>query len=125
MTVAESSDLLREFSRRRVNLFFSSVILVAFLGVLIDEMGDLIDVVDDGGLVVLAIITIAIIALTWKKNTPQQLKSTNNIVMIIALVMIALTIFGIYNEMGDSKAFGDDIAQMIVTVALLLNRFVP
>jgi hypothetical protein len=123
--VAESTDLLREFSRRRVNLFFSSVILVAFLGVLIDEMADLSDVVDDGGLVVLAIIAIAIIALTWKKNTPQQLKSTNNIVMIIALVMIALTIFGIYNEMGDSQAFGDDIAQMIVTVALLLNRFVP
>jgi hypothetical protein len=27
--------------------------------------------------------------------------------------------------MGDSSAFGDDIAQLIVTVTFLLNRFVP
>jgi hypothetical protein len=123
--VDESRDLLREFSRRRVNLFFSAVILVAFLGVLMEEAGDLGDIIDDGGLVALAVIAIAIIALTWKKNTPQQLKSTNNIVMVVALLMIALTVFGLYNEAGDSAAFGDDIAQMIVTVTFFLNRFVP
>ena len=121
----EPTNLLREFSRRRVNLFFSGVILVAFLGVLIDEIGDMSDIIDDGGLVVLAIIAIAIIALRWKKNDPPGLKSTNNMVTVIVLLMIALTFFGIYNEMGDATAFGDDIAQLIVTVTFLLNRFVP
>ncbi|MDA4117390.1 MAG: hypothetical protein OK455_03500 [Thaumarchaeota archaeon] len=125
MTTIEQTSLLREFSRRRVNLFFSSVTLVAFLGVLINEIADVSDIIDDGGLVVLALIAIVIIALRWKKNTPDQLKSTNTMVVAVVGVMIALTFFGLYNEMGDQIAFGDDIAQLIVTVTFLLNRFIP
>ncbi|MDA4112897.1 MAG: hypothetical protein OK474_02515 [Thaumarchaeota archaeon] len=125
MTTMEQTNLLREFSRRRVNMFFSAVILVAFLGVIFAESADVSDIIDDGGLVVLAIVAIVIIALRWKKNTPIQLKSTNNMIMAIAVVMIALTFFGLYNEIGDPSAFGDDIAQLIVTVTFLLNRFIP
>ena len=121
----EQTSLLREFSRRRVNTFFSAVIFVAFLGVLLDEVADVSDIIDDGGLVVLALIAMIVIASRWKKNTPIQLKSTNNTVVAIAASMIALTLFGLYNEMGDPTAFGDDIAQLIVTVTFLLNRFVP
>jgi hypothetical protein len=125
VNATEQPGLLREFSRRRVNAFFSAVIFVAFFGVLIDEIADVSDIIDDGGLVTLALIALIIIASRWKKNTPIQLKSTNNAMMVIAVVMIALTLFGLYNEMGDSSAFGDDIAQLIVTVTFLLNRFVP
>jgi hypothetical protein len=125
MTITEQTSLLREFSRRRVNLFFSSVTFVAFLGVLINEIADVSDIIDDGGLVVLALIAIAIIALRWRKNTPDQLKSTNTMVVAVVGVMIALTFFGLYNEIGDQIAFGDDIAQLIVTVTFLLNRFIP
>jgi hypothetical protein len=125
MTTMEQTNLLREFSRRRVNLFFSAVILAAFLGVFVAERADVSDIIDDGGLVALAVIAIVIIALRWKKNTPIQLKSTNTMIMVIALVMIALTFYGLYNEIGDQIAFGDDIAQLIVTVTFLLNRFIP
>ena len=117
--------LLRQFARRRVNLFFSIVIGVAFFGVLMEEIGDLGDIIDDGGLVILALLAIAIIAMRWKRGTPEELNSTNNMVTGIVVVMILLTFFGIYNELGDSTAFGDDIAQLIVTAVFLLNRFIP
>ena len=125
MGLTDQTNLLRGFSRRRVNLFFSGVILVAFLGVLIDEVADLGDIIDDGGLVILAAIAVAIIAMKWKSNTPEQLRSTNRIVMIIAVIMVLLTFFGLYNEFGDTAAFGDDIAQLIVTVTFLLNNLLP
>lgn len=108
-----------------MNLFFTSVILVAFLGVLVNEIADLSDIVDDGGLVILAVIAIVVIASRWKRVSAGELRSTNNIIAVIAVLMIALTIFGLYNEIGDAGAFGDDVAQLIVTVTLALNRFIP
>jgi nicotinamide riboside transporter PnuC len=120
----DSVDEMKEYAKRRVNLFFSSVIFLAFLGVLMEESGDLSDIIDDGGLVLLAIIVIAVIAMRRKKGSAAELKSTNNMVGWLALIMVLLTFYGIYNELGDSAAFGDDIAQLIVTVAFLINRYV-
>ncbi|MFI5419349.1 MAG: hypothetical protein ACHQ1H_00130 [Nitrososphaerales archaeon] len=121
----DQKSLLREFSRRRVNAFFSGVVLVVFLAVSIVERADVSDIIDDGGIAVLAIIGIAIIAARWKKNTPIELKSTNMMIMILAVIMIILTFYGLYNESADPAAFGDDPAQLIVSVALLANRFIP
>ena len=122
--VTEQADMMKEFAHRRVNLFFSLVVAIAFTGVLADEVADLSDIIDDGGIVVLAVIAIAFMAMKWR-SSPAGLKSVNNVVAGIVVVMILLTFFGIYNEMGDAKAFGDDIAQLIVTVVFLLNRFIP
>ena len=124
MTITEQTDLMREFSRRRVNTFFFAVVFVAFLGVLVNEIADVSDIIDDGGLVVLALIGLAFMALRWKKNGAVELKSTNTTVMAIAVIMIGLTFYGLYNEIGDAIAFGDDIAQLIVTVTIVLNRFI-
>lgn len=125
MSPMEQLQVLKEFARRRVNLFFSIIIFVAFLGVLMEEASDIGDIIDDGGLVILAVISIVIISIRWKKKSPTELRSINNTIVVVALVMVALTFFGIFNEIGDSAAFGDDIAQLIVTVTFVFNRFVP
>lgn len=125
MATVEQIQLLKEFARRRVNLFFSIIIFVAFLGVLMEEVADVGDIIDDGGLVVLAVVSIAIIGIRWRKKTPAELRSVNNVIVVVALAMVGLTFFGIYNEIGDPTAFGDDIAQLIVTVTFLSNRFIP
>jgi hypothetical protein len=121
----DQKSLLREFSRRRVNTFFSGVLFVVFLAVSILERADVSDLIDDGGVAVLAIIGIVIIAARWKKNTPIELRSTNTIIMVFAVIMVLLTLYGLYNESADPTAFGDDPAQLIVSIAFLLNRFIP
>lgn len=115
---------IKELGRRRVFAFFWVFVLFAISNVVNEENDIFLHVVDDYTDIVLAVVAIIVLVAMWKKSDLKSLKRTNNIFTILAVVLIAATLFAITQEIGDPTDFGNEIPTLFFGIFMLANRFV-
>ncbi len=108
----------------RTFLYFYIASFVIFLGVIFEEVGPDFHEIDDILFVLFALIAIIMIAYRWKKRSISTLKFTNNVCALIAFLLILVSIYAIIIELGDAADLGDDIPQFILSILILLSRFI-
>lgn len=118
------SNVSKWLGRTRVFAFFWAFALVAIANVITEESDIFLHGVDDYTDIILAIVALIIIAVWWKKQTPAELKRTNNVLTVLAAVLILATIFAITQESGDPTDFGNEIPTLLFGVFMLINRIV-
>ncbi len=114
---------IKELGRRRVFAFFWVFTAFAIGNVVGEENDIFLHVVDDYTDIALAIIAIVVLVLWWKKSDLKQLRTTNNILTVLAVGMVIATVFAITQEMGDPTDFGNEIPTLLFAVFMIINRF--
>jgi hypothetical protein len=119
----EQKDWARQVGRSRVFMFFWAFAVVAIGNVIGEENDMLLHVIDDYVDIVLAVIAIVVLVRVWKKGT-AALKRANDVSAVLAVMLIAMTIFAITQEIGDPADFGNEIPTLLFGIFMLINRFV-
>lgn len=119
----EKRQLLKQFARRRLNVFFFASALGATLFTITEENDMLFHALDDYSIVTLSIIVLGIIFATWKREGLSSLKRLNNISLAIAAILLVFVAFAFTQEINDPSDFGNDPGQLIFLVLLVINRF--
>ena len=116
-------DTIRELGRRRVFAFFWVFTLFAIGNVVNEENDIFLHVVDDYTDIILAVVAIVVLVLWWKRSSMKDLRMTNNILTVLAVLLIAATLFAITQEMGDPTDFGNEIPTLFFGIFMIANRF--
>ena len=119
----EQKQNTRQVGRARVFAFFWVFALVAILNVVTEENDIFLHVIDDYVDIALAVVAIAILAMLWRKKSTQSLRTANNIAAVLAVLLIAMTLFAITQEIGDPTDFGNEIPTLFFGIFMLANRF--
>jgi heme A synthase len=98
--------------------------LIALLNTVAEENDIFLHVVDDYADIAIIVVAIVLLAMWWKKRSPQQLKRTGNVMAVLAVLLIVATIFAITQEYSDPADFGNEIPSLLFGIFLLINRFV-
>lgn len=123
MSSMPDKDTIRELGRRRVFAFFWVFTLFA-IGNAVNEENDIfLHVADDYTDIILAVVAIVVLVLWWKRSSMKDLRMTNNILTVLAVLLIAATIFAITQEMGDPADFGNEIPTLFFGIFMIANRF--
>ncbi len=120
----EITEQLNEFAKMRTFRYFFIASFITFVGLIAAEYGADMHELDDAIFCGLAIVALIILTKRWTKNTVKELKYTNNIMAVLALLMVLISIYAIMIEAGDPTDFGDDIPQLILSIVILLSRFI-
>jgi uncharacterized protein YhhL (DUF1145 family) len=124
MESSSDSSLTKWLGRNRVFAFFWTFALIAILNTVQEENDIFLHVVDDYTDIAIIVVAIVVLAMWWKKRSPQQLKMTGNVMAVLAVLLIAATIFAITQEYNDPADFGNEIPSLLFGIFLLINRFV-
>lgn len=119
----EKKQLLKQFARRRLNVFFFAAALAATVFTITEENDILFHALDDYTIVTLSIIALGMILAMWKKEGLAALKRLNNISVAIAAILLAFVAFAFTQEINDAADFANDPGQLIFLVLLVINRF--
>jgi cytochrome bd-type quinol oxidase subunit 2 len=114
----------KQVGRVRVFAFFWVFALVAILNVVTEENDIFLHVVDDYTDIILAVVAIILLAVYWRKKSTQSLKTANNILTVLAVLLILATIFAITQEINDPTDFGNEIPTLFFGIFMIANRFV-
>lgn len=117
-------EQLTEFARVRTFLYFYIASFIIFIGVIFEELGPDFHELDDILFIALAFIAIVIIIYRWKNRSLSGLRLTNNISALIAFLLVLVSIYAISIEMGDTADFGDEIPQLLLSIIILISRFI-
>ncbi|MCL5068757.1 MAG: hypothetical protein M1368_10460 [Thaumarchaeota archaeon] len=120
---AEKKQLLKQFARRRLSVFFFVAALAATIFTISEENDILFHALDDYAIVTLSIVALGIIFAMWKKESLSELKKLNNISVAIAVILLAFVAFAFTQEINDAADFGNDPGQLIFLLLLVINRF--
>lgn len=122
-TQALDGATIKELGRRRVFAFFWVFTLVAIANTINEENDILLHVVDDYTDIVLAVVAIVVLLLWWKRASFKNLRRGNNILTVLAVLLIVATLYAVTQEMGDPTDFGNEIPTIFFGVFMILNRF--
>jgi len=115
---------VKQIGRRRVNGFFYGLLLVAIFNTVFEESDITSHVADDVADIVLAAVGLLLI-LAWRKRTSiSDLRKINNILAVLAVLVVVATIYAITQEYTDPMDFGNEIPTLIFGIFLLINRFI-
>jgi peptidoglycan/LPS O-acetylase OafA/YrhL len=115
---------VKQLGRRRVFAFFWALLLIAIANT-VNEEGDIfLHVVDDYADIILAVVALIVLVAWWKKSSIPDLKRVNNIMAVLAVLVIIATIYAITQEYTDPADFGNEIPTLLFGIFLLINRFV-
>jgi hypothetical protein len=78
---------------------------------------------DNVATLTLGILGLVILGVTWKMNSATQLRRTNNILFVPGLWLLVFSIFGYEIEAGFPEDIADDILKILISLALVANRF--
>jgi amino acid permease len=120
----EKKKLAKELSRRRLSIIGYATALVASIFTITGEDDIFLHALDDYAIVTLSIVALILFLVWRKKDSLADLKRLNNISLVIALVLLVFVIFAFTQEINDAEDFGDDPAQLIFLILLIVNRFV-
>lgn len=120
---APDSATIKQLGRRRVFGFFWVFVLFAIANTVTEENDIFLHVVDDYTDIVLAVVAIVVLLVWWKKASLPNLKRVNNILTVLAVLLILATIFAITQEMGDPTDFGNEIPTLFFGAFMIANRF--
>jgi uncharacterized membrane protein len=119
----EKRKLLKELARRRLSAIFFGAAFVATLFTVNEESDILLHALDDYAIVTLSIIALIIILVWRNKHSFEDLKRLNNVLLIISAVLLVFVLFAFTQEINDPVDFGNEPAQLIFLIVLVLNRF--
>ncbi len=114
----------KQLGRRRVFAFFWVFALIATLGIISTEIDDSVAMLDEYAIIALAVIAFVVLAYWRRGQSPAQLARANNILTALAVGLLLTAILGMVLEYGDTADFADEGGKMIISVVLLINRFV-
>lgn len=117
-------SITKWLGRSRVYAFFWVFFLAAIANTVNEESDIALHVADDYVDIILAVVAIILLALWWKKKAPAELKRTNNVMAVFAVLLILATIFAFTQEIGDPADFGNEIPSLFFGIFMLINRFV-
>jgi hypothetical protein len=116
-------SLVRDLGRRRVALFFFVLLIVALLNTITEESDFFLRVLDDYVIVSVSVVGIALVAARWKKQTPDDLRKLNTVLLVLGLVVLVMAAFAISQEYTDAADLADDPVKIILGVFFLINRY--
>jgi glucan phosphoethanolaminetransferase (alkaline phosphatase superfamily) len=114
---------VKQLNRRHTFGVFFAVLAVIFVEVINAEAPEFLHMLDDIVIVAASIIAVVVILAMRNRRSLPQLKRTNNILFILAIVFTIFSIFAVIVEAGDPADLGDDIPKIFISLALLANRF--
>jgi uncharacterized membrane protein len=120
----EMKQWAKQLGRMRVSAFFFGLSVVAFIPVINEESDIFSHVLDDYLIIGISVVAIIVLAMMWKKQEMPQLRRTNNILFVLAVVALAIAFMALAIESGDSTDVADDIPKLIFSIFLIVNRFV-
>lgn len=122
--ISQKSDLgwIKEIARRRVYIFFSLFMVLAFTPLLKEESDKLLHVMDDIAMV-LGALTVLILSFLWKKkNSYQELRKQHLLFTVIFFIVLVFQIAALPLEISDPTDFGNDIPSVILVVLTICNK---
>ena len=120
----EQKSWTKQVGRIRVFVFFWVFALAALSNTITEERDIFFHVLDDYTDITLAIIAIIVLAILWRRKSLQSLRTANNIATVLAVLLIAATIFAITQEIHDPADFGNEIPTLFFGIFMIANRFV-
>lgn len=123
-TTMPDKDWLKQMGRRRVFGFFWVFFVLAIAQTLSEESDQFFHVLDNYVDIALAAVAIIALLVWWKKTSTKDLKMLNNLLTVLAVLLVLATLFAFSQEIGDSQDLADDIPTLFFGVFMLINRFV-
>lgn len=123
-SVLPDAATIKELGRRRVFAFFWAFTLLAIGNTAMGESDIFLHVVDDYADVALAVVALVVLAIWWKRKSFKNIRLTNNLMTVLAVLMLLATVFAITQEMGDPEDFGNEIPTLLFAIFMVVNRFV-
>ena len=116
---------VHEYGRMRVYafLFLVAVSMFAYISYAV-EGEELITSFDDLAVVGVGAIAHLVIAIRWRKPSLLRLARVNNVLFILGLWMVVFTIFAFEVEAGFPEELVDEVPKLILSLLLIVNRFV-
>lgn len=115
---------VRDLGRRRVFVFIALFLILALANALREENDIVLHALDDNVIILLAIVILAYIGISWKKETPEALRKQHNLVLVLLIVAVLVQIYGFIEEINDPADFGNEIPTLMLLILGLINRFV-
>ena len=122
-SIVYDKSVVRELSRRRVFVFVSVFLVVAGVGIILEESDIFLHAIDDYAMVVVAIIALLGFALWRNRHSLGELRKQNNIFAALFVVALVFKLYGVMTEISDAMDFGDEIPLLIAFVLTIANRF--
>ena len=72
---------------------------------------------------ILAVVAIDYLALNRTKRPQAEIKKTNTLAFTLGVVILLLTLIALVIE-GEPEAFGNDPPSLILSILLIVNRFI-
>ena len=123
-SIVYDKSFAREISRRRVFIFVSTFLVLAGVGIIMEESDMFLHAIDDYAMVALAIIALLGFAMWRSKLSLAELRKQNNIFAALFVVALIFKLYGTMTELSDASDFGDEIPLLIAFVLTIANRFV-
>ncbi|MCL5068756.1 MAG: hypothetical protein M1368_10455 [Thaumarchaeota archaeon] len=120
----EEKSLIKEYSKRKVFLFAYVISAVAFIAVFGLESENPTFLIDDYAKTILPIIAIIFFAATWKKESVQALKRTNNVGTVVGALILVFAVLAILLEIGRTEFVADDFPAVILGLLAVVNGLV-
>lgn len=120
----EAKAMQKQTGRARVFAFFWVFALAALSSTVMDEHDIFLHVIDDYTDITLAVVAIVVLAVLWRRNALPSLKKANNIMTVLAVLLMLVTFFAISQEISDPADFGNEIPTLFFAIFMLINRFV-
>ena len=114
---------IKQLGRRRVFAFFWSFVILALASSVVEEGDIFLHVVDDYADIILAVVALIVLIAWWRRTSESDLKRVNNILAVLAVLLIFATIFAITQEYNDPMDFGNEIPTLFFGIFLVINRF--
>jgi hypothetical protein len=123
-SIVYDKSFAREISRRRVFIFVSTFLVLAGVGIIIEESDMFLRAIDDYAMVALAVIALLGFAMWRNKLSVAELRKQNNVFAALFVVALLFKLYGTISELGDASDFGDEIPLLIAFVLTIASRFV-
>jgi hypothetical protein len=117
--------LIRDYGRMRAYaaLYSLAVLTFAYTAYFV-EGEDLVTSFDDIAVVGVGALSLLFIAARWRKPSLLSLARLNNVLFIMGLWMVVFSIFALEVEAGFPDDLADEVPKLIVSLLLVMNRFV-
>ncbi len=116
---------VKEMARQRFYLFIYAITIIAFLPQInVEFTFNNIFPIDDILSVILGAAAIAYLALNRAKRSQAEIKKTNTVAFVLGVVILLLSLVALVIEAGEPEAFGNEPPSLIISILLIVNRFI-
>lgn len=120
-----SDPVYTKWMQKRGVAIFSSFLLLVFGTTAASELDHPLYAVDDIALLLIGIVSLVMLLYVYKNpKGVGDIKKSMNIFTVLIIIGLLVKIVWAGIEAGDADAFGDEIPSMIISLFILVSRFV-